>query len=238
MDFSQSLPHLLDGDDTQALKHKVLELQRDNSSLRVANAKLGRRVTVALASAALSEKQTLLPAADESDASFSAEDALLAHHQSEIAAAESAVAISSLKREIRELRGKNSELQQQADSFGSSVSDVEAALRDATSRLTEYQSLYVESDGRNQELLEQVSAEQNRYRQLEVVMVNMASRVRSFAGVSFTLQVGLQRDIAESRDRSHALEELVRQLRAALDKAAAEHHRSLQSPAYVVACVI
>jgi DNA repair exonuclease SbcCD ATPase subunit len=238
MDVSQSLPLLLDSDDAQALKHKLLELQRDNSSLRVANAKLGRRMTVALASAALSEKHALMPAVDEPDASFSAEDALLAHHQSEIAAAESAVTIASLKREIRDLRSKNSELQQQADSVGSSVSDVQAALHDATLRLTEYQSLYVESDRRNQEFLEQISEEQNRYRQLEGVMVSIVSLARPRARVSFHQQVGLQRDIAESRDRNHALEELVRQLRAALDKATAEYHRSLQTPSYVVMCII
>jgi regulator of replication initiation timing len=172
MNASQSLPFLLDGEESQALKHKVLELQKENSSLRVSNAKLGRRITVALTSAALSEKQAPFVAADQTDVSFSAEDALLAHHQSEIAAAEAAVMISSLKREIRELCSKNSGLQQRIDSAGSSVSQVELQFHDATSRLTEYQSLYVESDRRCHELLEQVSDEQNRYRQLEIVMVS------------------------------------------------------------------
>ena len=170
LDTTQSLSILLNGDDSQALKHKVLELQKENSTLRVSNAKLGRRITVALASVALSEKQTV--AADEHDASFSAEDALLAHHQSEIAAAEAAVTISTLKREVRELRSKNSELQQHIDATGSSVSEVEFQFRDASSRLAEFQSLYVESDRRNQEILEQVSKEQLRYRQLEVAMVS------------------------------------------------------------------
>lgn len=173
MNVSQSLPLLLDGEDNQALKHKVLDLQKENSSLRVSNAKLGRRITVALASAALSEKHTLLAPVDQPDVSFSAEDALLAHHQSEIAAAEAAVTISSLKREIRELSFKNSELQQQIDSAGSSVSHVEAQFDDATSRVAEYQSLYVESDRRCHELLQQISEEQNRHRQLEVVMVSI-----------------------------------------------------------------
>jgi chromosome segregation ATPase len=175
MNVSQSLPLLLDGEDSQALKHKVLDLQKENSSLRVLNAKLGRRITVALASAALSEKQTLLAPVDQPDVSFSAEDALLAHHQSEIAAAEAAVTISSLKREIRELSFKNSELQQQIDSAGSSVSHVAAQFDDATSRVAEYQSLYVESDRRCHELLQQISEEQNRHRQLEVVMVSISS---------------------------------------------------------------
>jgi hypothetical protein len=178
LDTTQSLSLLLDGDDSQALKHKVLELQKENSTLRVSNAKLGRRITVALASAALSEKQAV--AADEHDVSFSAEDALLAHHQSEIAASEAAVTISSLKREVRELQSKNLELQQHIDATGSSVSEVEFQYRDAASRLAEFQSLYVESDRRNQEMLEQVSKEQLRYRQLEVTMVSMLSVVKAF----------------------------------------------------------
>ncbi len=173
LDTTQSLSVLLDGDDSQALKHKVLELQKENSTLRVSNAKLGRRITVALASAALSEKQAV--AADEHDASFGAEDALLAHHQSEIAAAETAVLITTLKREVRELQNKNSELQQQIDATASSASEVEFQFRDATSRLAEFQSLYVESDRRNQEVLEQVSKEQLRHRQLEVAMVSLTS---------------------------------------------------------------
>jgi chromosome segregation ATPase len=181
LNTSQSLPFLLDGDDSQALKHKVLELQKENSSLRVSNAKLGRRITVALASAALSEKQAPSVPADQTDVSFSAEDALLAHHQSEIAAAEAAVTISSLKREIRELCSKNSALQQRIDSAGSSVSQVESQFHDATSRLAEFQSLYVESDRRVHELLEQVSDEQNRYRQLEIVMVRILNRAKSIS---------------------------------------------------------
>jgi hypothetical protein len=228
LDTTQSLSVLLDGDDSQALKHKVLELQKENSTLRVSNAKLGRRITVALTSAALSEKQAV--AADDHDVSFSAEDALLAHHQSEIAAAEAAVTISSLKREVRELRSKNLELQQHIDSTGSSVSDVEWQFRDATARLAEYQSLYVESDRRNQEMLEQVSKEQLRHRQLEVSMVSMTTAAQKHCALLIFRQVGLQRDIAESRDRNHALEELVRQLRSAIDQASAEHQRSMQNP--------
>ena len=228
LDTTQSLSVLLDGDDSQALKHKVLELQKENSTLRVSNAKLGRRITVALTSAALSEKQAV--AADDHDVSFSAEDALLAHHQSEIAAAEAAVTISSLKREVREIRSKNLELQQHIDSTGSSVSDVEWQFRDATARLAEYQSLYVESDRRNQEMLEQVSKEQLRHRQLEVAMVSMPTVAQKHCALLIFWQVGLQRDIAESRDRNHALEELVRQLRSAIDQASVEHQRTMQNP--------
>jgi septal ring factor EnvC (AmiA/AmiB activator) len=172
MDASQSIPVLLDSDDNQALKHKVLELQKENSSLRVSNAKLGRRITVALTSAALSEKHTLLAVAEQPDVSFSAEDALLAHHQSEIAASEAAVTISSLKREIRELRGKNSELQQHINSTASVVSEVEEQCRETSARLAEYQSLYAECDSRNQKLVDQISEEQSRHRQFEEIMVN------------------------------------------------------------------
>jgi predicted RNase H-like nuclease (RuvC/YqgF family) len=167
-----SLPHLLGSDDSQALKHKVLELQKENSSLRVSNAKLGRRMTVAITSAALSDKHALPPPADEVDASFNAEDALLAHHQSEIAAAEAAVTISSLKREIRELCSKNSELQKHIDSTACTLADFESQCREANSRLAEYQSLYVECDLRNQSLSVQLSEEHNRYRQLESVLVS------------------------------------------------------------------
>jgi hypothetical protein len=229
MNASQSLPLLFDGEDDQALKHKVLELQKENSSLRVSNAKLGRRITVALASAALSEKQAPSAAAEQPDVSFSAEDALLAHHQSEIAAAEAAVTISSLKREIRELCAKNSELQHHIDVSGSSVSHVEAQFNDAASRLAEYQSLYVESDRKCHQLLQQVSEEQNRHRQLEVVMVRIFTFLLHLSSF-ISRQVGLQREIAESRDRNHALEELVRQLRSAVDKATLEYQASLRTP--------
>jgi septal ring factor EnvC (AmiA/AmiB activator) len=229
MDASLSIPVLLDSNDNQALKHKVLELQKENSSLRVSNAKLGRRITVALTSAALSEKHTPLAVVDQPDVSFSAEDALLAHHQSEIAASEAAVTISSLKHEIRELRGKNSELQQHINSTGSAVSEVAEQCRETSSRLAEYQSLYVECDRRNQGLVEQLSEEQSRHRQLEVIMVNSPSLAETFVVLMFQ-QVGLQRDIAESRDRNHALEELVRQLRSSLDDVTSEYQRSLQCP--------
>jgi hypothetical protein len=48
----------------------------------------------------------------------------------------------------------------------------------------------------------------------------------------------LQREVAESRDRNHALEELVRQLRCAMDKATSECQQSLQNPVYVFLAIM
>jgi hypothetical protein len=79
-------------------------------------------------------------------------------------------------------------------------------------------------------MLEQVSKEQLRYRQLEVAMVSMPTVAQKHCALLIFRQVGLQRDIAESRDRNHALEELVRQLRSAIDQASVEHQRTMQNP--------